>query len=84
MKVITNVVNLVRSATTITLLFFFDMDIYKISVVLDFTAKLYHFILKQVLLEYLKLKESNQVSKFFRVLTFFRRCVNMHNMYKIS
>lgn len=84
MKVITNVVNLVRSATKITLIFFFDMDIYKISVVLVFTAKLYHFILKQVLLEYLKLKESNQVSKLFRVLTFFRQCVNMHNMYKIS
>lgn len=60
------------------------MDIFKISVLLVFTAKLYHFILKQALLEYLQLKESNQVSKLFRVLTFFRQCVNMHNMYKIS
>lgn len=68
-EVITHFVNLVCGATKITdtSYFFFYMDSFsKISVVLIFTAKLYHFIYKHVLhvLEFLQFEESNQVSKF--------------------
>lgn len=76
-EVITNFVNLVWGATKITdTSYFVYMNSFFKSVVLIFTAKLYHFIKKHVLLEYLQLEEYNQISKLFRFLTFFTNYVN--------